>query len=779
MTNDSLEEQREIVEEFVQECTDLIDQLEPSIIEMGNDIKESDFELSEDTRQLINEVFRLFHSIKGGAGFLALGNISTTAHAAENLLDEIRTGSILLNHDHVDLFCKTIDFTREALDLVAANLGDGGMETQAEELTTLLRTAISLKTTASEKPVAKKAAPPKKKNGPPPPPEPVKKEEPVFEFTITPDMVERFTQEADEQLQEVEQGLLKFADNKADPETLGELYRHIHSFKGNCGFMGFGDMEKLSHQMETVLDAIKSEADFGKAKPADPLLSLLDVLKQALGDISQNGKGKIEGVELYIDLLQDLLPEGWGSSKKTTTEKPPRVGEILIDQGVISEETLDQALDIQNKPIGKILIDMGAASEVEVDNALTDQNKKRKPAPSPDLDRTSPTAIKRQDIRVDLDKLDTLINLIGEMVIAENMLVHSPDLKGLELENFQKSAQQMSKLIKELQEVAVTIRMIPVAGLFRRMTRLVHDLSRKSGKKVDLQLFGTETDLDKTVIETITDPLVHLLRNSLDHGVETPDERLKNNKPETGIIKLSASHEEGEVWITLEDDGRGLNRDKIIKKAIASGLIDGDGSDLDDREVSNMIFLPGFSTADKITDVSGRGVGMDVVKQNLAKIDGKIIVDSRPGSGTRTTLRIPLTMAIIDGMLTRVGKSHYIVPILSIKESFRPTPKLITTSPAGDEIVRIREKLYPVIRLHEIHKIEPDSRELSEGILIMLEDGDNTTCLFVDEIMGQQQTVIKGLSEYIGKMGEARGVSGCTILSNGDVCLILDVGSLI
>ncbi len=369
-----------------------------------------------------------------------------------------------------------------------------------------------------------------------------------------------------------------------------------------------------------------------------------------------------------------------------------------------------------------------------------------------------------------------MINLIGELVIAENMLIHNPDLKGLELENFNKAGQHMSKLVRELQEMAMTIRMIPVSGLFRRMIRLVHDISVKAGKKVELELIGEETEMDKTVIETITDPLVHLLRNSLDHGLEPPDERLAAGKGEKGTVKLSARHEEGEVWVTIEDDGRGLNKEKILEKAIANGLIEGDGSDLTDKQINNLIFAPGFSTAAAITDISGRGVGMDVVKKNLEKIKGKIDVYSTPGQGSKIVLRIPLTLAIIDGMIVRVGTASCIVPTLSMLEAFRPVMEQITITPDGEELAQVRENFLPIIRLHDILGKKPDSSKLEDGILIVLEYQETRFCLFIDEILGQQQTVIKGLSNFIGNVP---GVSGCTILGDGNVCLILDVGTLV
>ncbi|MBN1956809.1 MAG: chemotaxis protein CheA, partial [Desulfuromonadales bacterium] len=497
------------------------------------------------------------------------------------------------------------------------------------------------------------------------------------------------------------------------------------------------------------------------SNPFETLIQAVDALKDGLNSLSTDNPDSIDNLDLHLEALKNL--------------PAPRLGEVLVEKGVVDQQTVDYALSQQKKPLGDVLIGLGKATSDQVDEALSSQSQIRKEVVLPQQ-KAKQVAAKKQDIRVDLEKLDNLINLIGELVIAENMLIHNPDLDGLELESFNKAAQQMGKLVRELQEMAMIIRMIPVSGLFRRMIRLVHDLSVKSGKKVNLQLSGEGTEVDKTVIETITDPLVHILRNSMDHGLEPPQERLAAGKKDTGTIRLSACHEEGEVWIILEDDGRGLNKEKIIAKAIKNGLIEGDGSDLSDRVIYNMIFQPGFSTAEKITDISGRGVGMDVVKQNLEKIKGKVDVSSVPGKGTTIKLRIPLTLAIIDGMLVRVGEAKCIVPILSIKEAFRPQPDAITITPDNEELVRVRESFFPVVRLHELLSETPEYTDLQDGILIVLEYQGRSICLMVDEILGQQQTVIKGLSEYIGNV---RGCSGCTILGNGDVSLILDVGNLV
>ena len=783
MGNQLSADQVEIIQEFIQECTDLLDNLEPVIVGFGDYTRNGDFSPSEENMPILHEVFRLFHSIKGSAGFLNFGHMSTTAHAAENLLDKIRRGEQPMNAWHVDLLCATCDFMRACLDEVAASYHDGAMADKAAELSASLKKSLedgqsqdngpAASTSAAAAP-SPAAAPTAANPFAAPSDAPSNEEE--FEIEVTPEMVSAFIQEATEQLQEVEAELLAWSDHKDDGKVpIGELYRKMHSFKGNCGFVGMADLERLSHRIETVLDVAKAGAGNPKARPADALLNLIDVLKGALADIAAGGKGKIDGLELYLELLDDLIPADWGNANNQPHK--PKLGEVLQLEGLASEEAVNEALAIKNRPLGEIMVEMGAITPEAVNQALEHQKKGRPPGPPPPP--APPAAImKRQDLRVDVEKIDTLINLIGELVIAENMLVHSPDLAELELENFTKASQQMGKIVKELQEVSMAIRMIPVSGLFNRMTRLVHDLSRKSGKKTELLITGSETEVDKTVIEKITDPLVHLIRNSMDHGLETPDERRAAGKSDTGILRLSAHHEEGEVLIKIEDDGRGLNREKILKKAAEKGLLEGDGSNLSDKEVAGMIFMPGFSTADKITDVSGRGVGMDVVKQNLNQINGKIDVETTPGQGTLITLRIPLTMAIIDGMMVGVGESRYIIPILAIRESFRPEKSAITITPDGREMVKVRERLFPVLRLDRLHQIAGGREELNQGILILLENQGRSVCLFVDEILGQQQTVIKGLSEYIGKIGHVGCVSGCTILGNGDVCLILDVGNL-
>ncbi|MCF6180140.1 MAG: Hpt domain-containing protein, partial [Geopsychrobacter sp.] len=548
------DDQIEIIQEFITESRDMIEQLEPQIIELGEN---SDSEV-------MNAIFRLFHSMKGSAGFLEFDHMTRVAHAAENLLDLIRNGEITLVPDHVNLLCLACDFAKEALDTVESNYNDDEMVSAADVMAEQLHQAIELAKNGGEEEEDAPAIDQTVEVG-------LAAELPQLE--INDEMRQSFVTEGIELLQNAEQGMLTWGEKEHDPEALADLFRNMHSFKGNCGFFGFSEMEKLAHQMETVLDRAKSGSPLAADNPADTLLAALDLLQTAVAEISEDREATIPNLEDHLADLQKLLP--------------PMLGEILVEEGV-EVKHVTAAVETQNKPVGEILIDQGIASTEQVSAALkkqqTAQKQQKQEAKAP---AKRSVTIKKQDIRVDLGKLDNLINLIGEMVIAENMLINNPDLKGMELENFNKAGQHMSKLVRELQEMAMTIRMIPVAGLFRRMIRLVHDISSKAGKKVELVLIGEETEIDKTVIETITDPLVHLLRNSLDHGLEPPDERVAAGKDEKGTVTLCARHEEGEVWVTVKDNGRGLNRDKIVEKAISKGMIDGDGSDLSDKEIYN------------------------------------------------------------------------------------------------------------------------------------------------------------------------------------------------
>jgi len=756
----------ELIECFISDSREMIDEVEPHLIELQK-IFDAEGNIDEEA---LNTIFRLFHSLKGAAGFLDLENVVRVTHEAETLLNKLRNGEINLGDAQMDMIFKASDFIKKLLPNIEEAGTDQGFESEACEIVeTLQKTNISHDTNVSankqtaqcnEQPSSPPSKPSDSISSPMGEDQPATTDE---ELLITPEMKKQFIEESDELLEEVERNLLDLEGDEEQREALASCFRNIHSFKGNCGFFGYSELERLSHKSETVLDLMKTGVIDADGENINVLLKIVDMLRSGVAKVSEEGQGNIQGCDLLLNLLDDMIP----ASTKEQPAEPKPIGEILVERGDATPEAVESALDIQKKPLGEILVDMGKTSPKAVESALCQQKKGEKTK-----------KIIRRDIRVDLDKLNELNDLVGELVTAQAMVVKNPDLRGHEFENFEKAAHHLEQISTGLQDVAMSLRMIPVSGLFRKMMRLVHDLSRKSGKKVDLRMKGEETEVDKTVIEVISDPLVHIIRNSVDHGIEPGDEREKIGKDPTGVVELGAKHEGGEVWITVRDDGKGLDRDRILTKAIEKELIEEDEKDIPDEDIFRLIFEPGFSTAKKVTDISGRGVGMDVVRKNIDQLKGRVDVHSIAGEGTTISIRIPLTLAIIDGMLVKSGASRYLIPLLAIKESFRPKPEQITEIPGGQEMVRVREELIPVARLTDVYHLGDGNGcgNLDKGILIILENQGKSICLFVDEILGQTETVIKGLP---GFMGSVQGISGCTILGDGEVSLILDVGGLL
>jgi len=389
-------------------------------------------------------------------------------------------------------------------------------------------------------------------------------------------------------------------------------------------------------------------------------------------------------------------------------------------------------------------------------------------------------AVKQNFISVNVNKLDKLMNLMGEIVTTESMVTKNPEVANLHIESFEKNSQELRKLINELQDIVMSIRMLPVSNSFHKMRRIVRDVSKAVGKEVELVLIGEETEVDKNIIDTLSDPLMHLIRNAVDHGIEKPDARLKAGKPAQGTLTLEARSAGGDVVILISDDGKGLDRKSILRKANEKGITSKPDSEYTDKEVYQMIFHPGFSTNEQVTEFSGRGVGMDVVRRNIDKVGGTISLESTPGEGMTIQIRIPLTLAIIDGMKLRVGKLLFIVPMLSIQESFKPNDGDVFLDPDGSEMIMIRGEVYPVLRLYKIFNIESDFDTLDNGILVMISTDTSTFCLFVDELIGEQQAVIKPLPEYIQKHNTGmHGIGGCAVLGDGSISLIVDINSLV
>ena len=774
-------------------------------------------------QELVNKVFRAIHTVKGVAGFVGQKRIGELSHIMESLLQQIKVEKKKPEQRFIDVLLEGVDQLNVMLDnvnesndmdisevyeklrrLVEEEAPAEGAETEAvseaEEIVAEQEIVMDgmlddeTATEQVEEAVAETPAVEMVEAGP--------EEFDIPELQVTPDMVARFTQESMDLLDEAEQSLLQIENSPNDiPSLIGEAFRMMHSFKGNCGFFGLGDFEKLSHKIENVLDGMRNGSAVGNKQDIGLLLRMIDFLRNGLNDYAERGKDKILGLPGMLDLLNDMggsdpapvaTPEPAAPVEPDVPEAPEPEPAVAPEEAIESAnpaapEIPDTAAPVAapppplapvKKPVGKA----APSAPAKVVAA------KRPAAPAVSAPKAAPTKaaprpaaggamVARQGIRVDIQKLDQLINLVGELVIAEAMVVRNPSIAHLEDEKLERAIHHLNRVSADLQDVAMSVRMVPLAGTFRKMTRLVYDVSKKAGKKVDLQLDGEDTEVDKTVIEQIGDPLVHIVRNAIDHGLGTPEQRKAAGKAEAGIVHIEARHEGGEVWIIIRDDGRGLDRDKITKKAISNGLITEDMAvEMSDEAVYSLIFEPGFSTAEKVTDISGRGVGMDVVKKNIEKLKGRVEVRSKLGEGSTFIMHIPLTLAIIDGMLIRVGNARYTVPLLSIRETLRPKKKQITLTPDGHATARVRDEMIPVLRLHKIFDKEPEFQNLEDGLLIIVECDREYVALFVDELLGQHQTVIKGLSDYLG---QARGVSGCTILGDGEVSLILDISGLI
>jgi two-component system chemotaxis sensor kinase CheA len=455
-----------------------------------------------------------------------------------------------------------------------------------------------------------------------------------------------------------------------------------------------------------------------------------------------------------------------GEAMQSTSQTPeadvvPLLGQILLQEEAVRPQDLDTALS-RHKKLGELLVEQGALNPKQLDQALEKQQQLHHKQ-----EATS--------IRVNTEKVDKLINLVGELVITQSMVAQliagfTPD----RLPQLEEAVTQMDRHARDLQERVMAVRMLPIRMLFSRFPRVVRDLSQAQGKRVTLETSGEETELDKTVIEQISDPLTHLVRNSIDHGIEAPEVRQQAGKPAAGHLYLKAYQQSGNIYIEVIDDGQGLDRERIVAKAVQNGLVALD-QQLTEEEVFALIFRPGFSTAEKVTEVSGRGVGMDVVKRNVEALNGSISVQSERGRGTTLKIKLPLTLAILDGQLLQVGDTSYVLPLVSIVESVRPQRESLNTVFGEAETVTIRGRVLPLLRLHRLFGVTPRAEDPTQGLVVIVEHDGRKSALLVDELLGQQQVVIKSLEANFKKVD---GIAGATILGDGCVALILDVPGL-
>jgi two-component system chemotaxis sensor kinase CheA len=494
----------------------------------------------------------------------------------------------------------------------------------------------------------------------------------------------------------------------------------------------------------------------------------------------------MENVRAFI-IVNQLRETGIDFSyKPENIENIPETSQEIINNGFfvyVNKESLNAAVGVISKALNVknytvLKYNENENSEKEYVEAGSDITEGTNVSNSP-----NPTVGTKQGkqslITVNLSKLDKLVDIVGELVISESMVESDNDVKKLNSESFKKSTRQMRKLTDELQDIVMSLRMVPISGTFHRMQRIVRDMGKELGKDVKLILSGEDTEIDKTIADSISDPIMHLVRNAMDHGIESEKERMKAGKDKNGKICLSAFNTGGEIHITVEDDGRGFESEKILEKANAKGLLTKPESEYTQREAFQLLMLPGFSTNEKITEYSGRGVGMDVVKSNVEKVGGTVVLDSVEGQESKITFKIPLTLTIVSGMQVVVGSSVFIIPIKNIQQSFRAEEKEIIHSPEQGEMILIREKCYPILRINRHFNIDTEVTKIDDGILILVEAGENSTCLFVDSIIGEQQVVVKPLPIILNKCNlKEAGIYGCSILGDGSINLILDVGNL-
>lgn len=756
-----LDEDREILLDFITESNEALEKTELVLLSLEEALAEKN---SIDGAK-INTIFRTFHSIKGSAGFIGLTDTNKLTHEAETLLDLIRKDKIEIKKEHIDIFLEVSDTLMMMMNHLHDNFSEENFPADTQEL----RDNISKYINAAEgsadnfkKPVAEKSnkakvKPESKKNPEKKNEENPVSEKPTFENLITPEMEKQFVLDSSELLDSLEQDLLGLEKAPENRELIENAFRSLHSLKGNAGFFNYVDINQICHKAETFLDKVRSGDVVADARQISLILQVLDFIRIAIENLDSGKPPLIMG---KIGLL-DLMSESFGDESTDTCE--PQADETEIEQ--LAEESNEESAEEIN-PV-----------ETEITNRIENHKKTEKTREENTSQDNAVTQKSTSEvIRVDVNKLNKLMDLVGEIVISESMVSHNPDLHGMELESFEKSISYLQKNVRELQELATSMRMIPLTGVFGKMKRLIRDLSSKNKKKIELIVDGGDTEVDRSVLEHISDPLVHILRNSADHGIETPEEREKQGKSPVGKIYLSAKQVGGEISISIKDDGAGLNRKKLISKAIEKGIISESESDMPNEKVWGLIFAPGFSTAAKISDISGRGVGMDVVLRNVEKIRGKVEVSSEEGQGTTIDLKIPLTTAIVDGMILRVENAIYAIPTLDIKESLQINDGKVVDLIDGQEVIKIRESMVPVIRLHELYQLSFEQKPLSEGIVVVTEKGGQGTGFLVDEILGQQQLVIKALPSYLGKID---GVSGCAILGDGAICLILDLANLI
>jgi two-component system chemotaxis sensor kinase CheA len=707
-----------MLEMYIFETSQNIDQLEEAILE-----SEQSNCFSEEA---INGIFRIMHTIKGSSAMMLFNEIATLAHSVEDVFFYLREQK----PENVDcstlsdLIFESIDFMKVELEKIKnSDKVDGDASILIGNIKEFLEYLKHMNPNLAE--VEK---PPSKSKQ---------------QYYIAPDKTATNTKEV-------------------APSQAQNFFEAVILFKEGC------EMENI--RAYTVIHNLKEFANEITHYPEDIIES--DDSIQLIRDQGFTVRVKVD--KSYDEMHDFFMQTIFLQDLKLTEISDDSLQFDMADNRQDNVQTID--LETSNLDASNLQV---KASADEVDKDSVKDSAKDHAEDSTKVQKQRVKSEHSSIISVNVGKLDQLMDLVGEMVIAEAMVTQNPDLHGLELENFQKAARQLDKIMTELQSVVMSIRMVPLSTTFQKMHRVVRDMSKKLEKDVRLKLVGEETEVDKNIIDRISDPLMHLIRNSLDHGIETIAQREKIGKSPTGTITIEAKNIGSDVLISIKDDGNGLNKDKLLKRAQEHNILTKPIQQMTDREIYNLILLPGFSTKENVSEFSGRGVGMDVVTKNIEAVGGTVSIDSEQGVGSTFTMKIPLTLAIIDGMNITVGKSCYTIPITAIMESFRPKDTDIIKDPNGNEMIMVRGQCYPILRIHRHYDVATSITDLTEGILIMVEQDEKSMCVFADQLLGKQQVVVKALPSYIKNTKKIGGLSGCTVLGDGSISLILDVGSLI
>ena len=558
------------------------------------------------------------------------------------------------------------------------------------------------------------------------------------EFDV--DLMNEFIVENMEWAIMAESAILDWEKNPHNKELLNTIFRGFHTIKGTSAFLNLDCVKDLAHHVESMLARVRDGEDNFTTGHANLSLKALDMIKVILERMKSSGPGQQIDLPLgHNELMETLKGFMSGTQTQKVTDKPPEPAVKPVPRKEIPAK----------------------AMEISPEQTVS--------APQ------APEQMAESTVRVKVDRLDKLLDTVGELVIAQTMVGQDELIVNGKYHDLNKKISQAGKIVRELHDLSMFLRMVPLKGTFQKMVRLARDLSHKNGKMVNCITEGDDIEIDRNMVDMVADPLIHLIRNAIDHGIEMPEDRRRAGKSENGHINLTAGHAEGSIMLTVWDDGRGMSRQNIVDKAIAKGLIDS-AERMTDQEVWQLIFLPGFSTAEKVTDVSGRGVGMDVVRRAVEALRGRIEVQTTEGKGCAFIMRMPLTMAITDGMIVKVGSQRFILPTYNIQKAVRPEQSDIHTVNQRAEMLSFRDEMVPVVRLHRLFNIQDAENELTAGLLVVIGEGQQRCALFVDDLLSQTQVVTKLLGHGVNNVP---GVAGGAIMGDGTVGLILDAAGIV